>query len=74
MEQLFEFAFPLLLCLGVVATVPALLFGAGAFFWLLEYPNEARQRLESAFRPAPQAARATDEHHYYRPHWAEGKR
>jgi hypothetical protein len=74
MEQIFQVAFIVVLPLVAVAGAVVTLFLVGALFDLLEYPDEARKRVEAIFRQPPSPARTTGVDHYYRPHWAEGRR
>jgi hypothetical protein len=65
------FAFIVLLPVVVVAGGLATLFAVGALFDALDYPEQLKGRIESAFNRPPKAARATKPGHYYKPHWQE---
>ena len=62
----FVFVLPVALAVGAVAA----LFSIGALFYLLDHPEELRQRVEAAFRRPPRPARSPDPDHYYKPYWS----
>jgi len=63
------FAFIVLLPIVVVLGGLVSLFAVGALFDALDHPDELKQRVDSAFRQPPAAARATTAAHYYQPYW-----
>ena len=72
MLTLFYFGFLVLLFVVIVIGALATLFAVGAAFYVMEYPEEVRQRIDTLFRQPVGEARTTDAGHYYQPHWKRG--
>lgn len=70
--NLARFAFVFILPIALTAGAVVALFCVGALFYLLDHPEELRQRIEAIFRRPPKPARQPGPTHYYQAYWRRG--